>query len=147
MITTHSFREQAHVCCVSQSVFQHTVLFYTNCMKSRISPEHNVFWICDRPMCLTVLLMTTGKLPGCFVWALCPCLDLHAVKLSGFKHPHDGALFLASVAHIQETSTVSEGDKTQSWTNLQKSTEEWEEWVNPTQHLQRRLYRKEQMHI
>lgn len=116
-------------------------------MKSRISSEHNVFWICDRLMCLTISLITAGKLPGCSVWALCPCLDLHAVKFSGFKHPCDAALFLASLAHLQETRTVFEGDKTQSWLILQKSTQEWEEWVHPTQCLQRRLYRKEQMHI
>lgn len=73
-----------------------------------------MFWICDRPMCLTVSLITAGKLPGCSVWTLCPCLDLHAVKFSGFEHPCDAALFLASLAHLQETSAVFEGGKTQS---------------------------------
>lgn len=61
-----------------------------------------------------VSLRTARKLPGCSVWALCPCLDLHAVKFSGFKHPCDAALFLAPLAHLQETCTVSEGGKTQS---------------------------------
>lgn len=134
------------MCCVSQPVLQRTVLFYTNCIKSRISYEHNVFWICDRPMCLTISLITAGKLPGCSVWALCPCLDLHTVKFSGFKHPCDAALFLASLADAQETSTVLEGDKTQSCIILRRNTQEWEGWLNPTQCLQKQLCRKEQMH-
>lgn len=86
-----------------------------------------MFWICDRPMCLTVSLITAGKLPGCSVWTLCPCLDLHAVKFSGFEHPCDAALFLASLAHLQETSAVFEGGKTQSRIILQKSTQAREE--------------------
>lgn len=94
-----------------------------------------------------VSLRTAGKLPGCSVWALCPCLDLHAVKFSGFKHPCDAALFLASLAHLQETRTVFEGGKTQSWIILLKSTQEREELIHPTQCLQRRLYRMEQIHI
>lgn len=61
-----------------------------------------------------VSLRTAGKLPGCSVWALCPCLDLHAVKFSGLKHPCDIALFLASLAHLQEMCIAFEGGKTQS---------------------------------
>lgn len=154
MIATHDrlFRK-CHSCIQYKSAcaavyYLFIYLFYANYTKPTISPEHNVFGICDRPMCLTISLISAGKLPGCSVWALCPCLDLHAVMFSSFKHLCDTALFLASLAYLQETGMVFEGEKnTHSWIILQMSTQEQEEWIHPTHCLQRRLCRKEQKHV
>lgn len=117
MIATHDrlFRK-CHSCIQYKSAcaavyYLFIYLFYANYTKPTISPEHNVFGICDRPMCLTISLISAGKLPGCSVWALCPCLDLHAVMFSSFKHLCDTALFLASLAYLQETGMVFEGEK------------------------------------